>query len=154
MSTPAHIILKNRYGDGSEVEVARFYRHWDGYPSGTGVDIADALVCAARNAHGDPQRTNRNWAQHFLRALCVVDAEIELVDEEHICGGEYAYVVVGDYDDFGGKSSLSESDYLDRIRIDVYADTGSLFSDDYIIAEDKRKFSGNVFELINYIERG
>ena len=45
MSTPAITILKNRVFDWEanekkDVTVAKFYRHWDGYPTGHGADIA------------------------------------------------------------------------------------------------------------------
>lgn len=52
MSTPAVTILKNRVLDWEtnekkDVTVAKFYRHWDGYPTGHGADIAMALLNAS-----------------------------------------------------------------------------------------------------------
>lgn len=43
MSTRSATIITDRDWNGNEVEVARFYRHCDGYPDGHGADLALAI---------------------------------------------------------------------------------------------------------------
>lgn len=62
---------------------------FDGYPSCHAIDIANSLVVASRTKpeHIDfsgesVERdilNNRNWCQHFLKAMCMADADIEFI---------------------------------------------------------------------------
>lgn len=129
MSTPATIILKNSYGDGSEKEIARIYRHWDGNPGNCGKDIATAAIVASRtgkNIRGYSQLNNRNWAQHFLAAFCTLDHDIEFIDSDTNIWSDYVYVITGKYDDFGGKTSIDAETYLYRIGIECYDSIDSI----------------------------
>ena len=91
MSTPSVTILKNlvlnwKSNQMEEETIATFYRHWDGYPSCHAIDIANSLVVASRTkpeqhidfSGASVERNilnNRNWCQHFLKAMCMVDAD-------------------------------------------------------------------------------
>lgn len=63
---------------------------------------------------------NRNWCQHFLKAMCMADADIEFIGEDNVPSASYTYVVTGAYDNFGGKVSIGAEEYLSRINIKVY----------------------------------
>ena len=119
MGTRCVTIFKNRQvkyvydsGNGSfhedgfeSVELFRMYRHWDGYPSGNGMDLANAII-AADKGNG---KNNRNWAACMLAALFTGynDYEIEGHDDEH--GDlDYLYVVEGDYANYGGKGAVDK----------------------------------------------
>lgn len=117
MSTPSVTILKNlvlnwETDQMEEETIATFYRHYDGYPSCHAVDIANSLIVASRTkpehidfSGASVERdilNNRNWCQHFLKAMCMADADIT------------------SYDDFGGKVSIGAEEYLSRINIKVY----------------------------------
>lgn len=134
MSTPASIIFRNAYGDGSEVDICQIYRHWDGYPGMCGRAIAYAAIVASRTParsyrDGEPYSalTNRNWAQHVLKALCVDDADLEFVDASRMPVSEYTYVVTGNYDDFGGLARLTPDEFLYRINIECRCGQSMLF---------------------------
>ena len=119
MSTPSVTILKNlvlnwKSNQMEEETIATFYRHWDGYPSCHAIDIANSLVVASRTkpeqhidfSGASVERNilnNRNWCQHFLKAMCMVDADIEFIGEDNVPSASYTYVVTGAYDNFGGK---------------------------------------------------
>lgn len=136
MGTPAITILKNRVLDWDtnekkDVVVAKFYRHWDGYPTGHGSDIAMALVNAALTEHEKYTRfdgkecdkvvlNNRNWCQHFLKELCKQDIDIEFIDADKKLFSDFVYVITGEYDNFGGKVGIGKIDYLNRINVKVY----------------------------------
>lgn len=136
MGTPAITILKNRVLDWDtnekkDVTVAKFYRHWDGYPTGHGADIAMALLNASLTEHKKYIRfdgkkcdksvlNNRNWCQHFLKELCKQDMDIEFVNVDDSIYGDFTYVITGEYDNFGGKSDVDKLDYLNRINVKVY----------------------------------
>ena len=97
MSTPSVTILKNlvlnwKSNQMEEETIATFYRHWDGYPSCHAIDIANSLVVASRTkpeqhidfSGASVERNilnNRNWCQHFLKAMCMADADIEFIGE-------------------------------------------------------------------------
>lgn len=137
MSTPAVTILKNRVLDWEthekkDVTVARFYRHWDGYPLGHGADIATAIVNAACTERQKYVRfdgkecdrsvlNNRNWCQHLLKELCKLDMDIEFIGNDENPDGDFTYVITGEYDNFGGKSDIDKLDYLNRINVKVYS---------------------------------
>ena len=77
-----------QYGDDwSDAIAEQFYRHWDGYPTGHGADIAMALLNASLTERKKYIRfdgkkcdesvlNNRNWCQHFLKELCKQDIEL------------------------------------------------------------------------------
>ena len=117
--------------ESDEETIATFYRHWDGYPSCHAIDIANSLVVASRTkpeqhidfSGASVERNilnNRNWCQHFLKAMCMVDADIEFIGEDNVPSASYTYVVTGAYDNFGGKDSIGAEEYLSRINIKVY----------------------------------
>lgn len=122
MSTPSVTILKNlvlnwKSNQMEEETIATFYRHWDGYPSCHAIDIANSLVVASQTkpeqhidfSGASVERNilnNRNWCQHFLKAMCMVDADIEFIGEDNVPSASYTYVVTGAYDNFGGKDSI------------------------------------------------
>lgn len=135
MSTPSVTILKNlvlnwESNQMEEETIATFYRHYDGYPSCHAIDIANSLVVASRTkpehidfSGASVERdilNNRNWCQHFLKAMCMADADIEFIGEDNVPSASYTYVVTGAYDNFGGKEILGAEEYLSRINIKVY----------------------------------
>ena len=135
MSTPSVTILKNlvlnwKSNQMEEETIATFYRHYDGYPSCHAIDIASSLVVASRTkpelidfSGASVERdilNNRNWCQHFLKAMCMADADIEFIGEDNVPSASYTYVVTGAYDNFGGKVSIGAEEYLSRINIKVY----------------------------------
>ena len=135
MSTPSVTILKNlvlnwESNQMEEETIATFYRHYDGYPSCHAIDIANSLVVASRTkpehidfSGASVERdilNNRNWCQHFLKAICMADADIEFIGEDNVPSASYTYVVTGAYDNFGGKVSIGAEEYLSRINIKVY----------------------------------
>lgn len=135
MSTPSVTILKNlvlnwESNQMEEETIATFYRHYDGYPSCHAIDIANSLVVASRTkpehidfSGASVERdilNNRNWCQHFLKAMCMADADIEFIGEDNVPSASYTYVVTGAYDNFGGKVGIGAEEYLSRINIKVY----------------------------------
>ena len=97
MSTPSVTILKNlvlnwESNQMEEETIATFYRHYDGYPSCHAIDIASSLVVASRTkpehidfSGASVERdilNNRNWCQHFLKAMCMADVDIEFIGED------------------------------------------------------------------------
>ena len=156
MGTHAMTIIKNRemtfddnwQPNGShDVEVARFYRHYDGYPSGHGDDIANSLLNAADTKPIETmwgfseQLNNRNWCQHFFKELCKRDIDIEFIGHDDNCYCDYTYVVTGDYANYGGKINIDGATYLSRITVDVYAGSEN----------DTKIFSGNADKFIDWI---
>ena len=140
MSTPAVTILKNRVLDletdkKKDVTVAKFYRHWDGYPTGHGADIAKAQLNASLTKRKKYIRfdgkecdrsvlNNRNWCQHFLKELCKLDMDIEFIGNDENPYSDFTYVITGEYDNFGGKFDVDKLDYLNRINVKVYDGDG------------------------------
>ena len=121
MSTPSVTILKNlvlnwETDQMEEETIATFYRHYDGYPSCHAVDIANSPGASVER----DILNNRNWCQHFLKAMCMADADIEFIGEDNVPSASYTYVVTGAYDNFGGKVSIGAEEYLSRINIKVY----------------------------------
>lgn len=94
------------------------------------VDIANSLIVASRTkpehidfSGASVERdilNNRNWCQHFLKAMCMADADIEFIGEDNVPSASYTYIVTGAYDNFGGKVSIGAEEYLSRINIKVY----------------------------------
>ena len=121
MSTPSVTILKNlvlnwKSNQMEEETIATFYRHYDGYPSCHAIDIANSLVVASRTK---PEQ-HIDFCQHFLKAMCMADADIEFIGEDNVPSASYTYVVTGAYDNFGGKVGIGAEEYLSRINIKVY----------------------------------
>lgn len=116
MSTRCATIVKqhNYYYDGDEeVELFRFYRHCDGYPSGHGLDMAESFIRAEEKGTADKNRwfsqglNNRNWAQKCFAELFAADCDLELEGpkDEH-WDIEFLYVVEGSYAAGGGKHNI------------------------------------------------
>lgn len=158
MGTPAITIIKNSLHDGREVKVAQIYRHFDGYPSEHGRDIANALIAASRREpetwksfgreYTRSRLNNRNWGQSFLMFLCAADADLEFIgaeSEPYSCN--YVYEVVGDYDELGGKWEIGSVDYLERVQVRV--------STDYPCADSNRQiFYGNAVDFNRWVHEG
>lgn len=156
MGTPSVTILKNRILDletneKKDVTVAKFYRHWDGYPTGHGADIAMALLNASLTERKKYIRfdgkkcdksvlNNRNWCQHFLKELCKQDIDIEFVNTDTKLCSDFVYIITGEYDNFGGKFDIEKVDYLNRINVKVYCgdEQGELL------------FDGNGFDYLEW----
>ena len=106
----ATIVYQNSvYANGTTKtdELFRFYRHWDGYPSGHGLDIAAAMLTAEHHYKGE--LNNRNWCQKVFSILftCNADMEVEPAGVEH--GDlDYLYVIVGGYAAYGGKEKVDK----------------------------------------------
>ena len=126
-----HLVLNWKSNQMEEETIATFYRHYDGYPSCHAIDIANSLVVASRTkpeqhidfSGASVERdilNNRNWCQHFLKAMCMADADIEFIGEDNVPSASYTYVVTGAYDNFGGKVGIGAEEYLSRINIKVY----------------------------------
>lgn len=99
--------------------VAACYRHFDGYPDGMGLDIAQALGAASMSFH---VKNNRNWAQGFLARLCAQDMDLEFypaggVGDEVPVYADFCYVVRGSLDVSGGKES---TDPFESVEVAVY----------------------------------
>lgn len=158
MGTSSVTILKNRILDWEtnekkDVTVAKFYRHYDGYLMGHGSDIAAALVNAALTERKKYIRfdgkkcdksvlNNRNWCQHFLKELCKQDMDIEFVDADANLYSDFTYVIIGEYDNFGGKVDIDKLDYLNRINVKVY--------DGDEQDEDELLFDGSGLDYLNW----
>lgn len=156
MGTPAITILKNRVLDWEtnekkDVTVAKFYRHWDGYLTGHGADIAKALLNASLTERkkyisfdgkvGDRSvLNNRNWCQHFLKEFCKLDTDIEFVGNDANFYTDFTYVITGEYDNFGGKFDIDNVDYLNRINVKVYSGDEN----------DELLFNGNGVEYLGW----
>ena len=156
MSTPAVTILKNRVLDletneKKDITVAKFYRHWDGYPTGHGADIAMALLNASLTKRkkyisfdgkvGDRSvLNNRNWCQHFLKEFCQLNTDIEFVGNDANFYSDFTYVITGEYDNFGGKFDIDNVDYLNRINVKVYSGDEN----------DELMFNGNGVEYLGW----
>lgn len=92
------------YGTDQKVEeLLRFYRHWDGYPSGHGMDIATSCIAA----NDDRNLNNRNWCQHLMARLFAASADMEVEPKGAWHGDiEYLYAITGYYAAFGGKVGI------------------------------------------------
>lgn len=156
MGTPVVTILKNRVLDWKtnekkDVTVAKFYRNYDGYLTFHDRDIAMALADAALAEHKKYTRfdgkeceksvlNNRNWCQHFLKELCKQDVDIEFIDADTKIFSYFVYVITGEYDNFGGKFDIGETDYLNRINVKVYCED----------EQGKLLFDGSGLEYLNW----
>ena len=156
MGTNAVTILRNRemaFDDSwningyHDVEIARFYRHYDGYPSGHGEDIANSLSCAANTEPFETswgsreQLNNRNWCQHFLKELCKRDIDIEFISHNDNYYRDYTYIITGNYANYGGKIGIDGATYLNSITVDVYEGSEN----------DTKIFAGNADRFIDWI---
>lgn len=129
MKTSAKIILKNLYGDESEAFVAGMYCPTGGAPRLCGKRVAQAARLAAltpgeiRYGVEVPVLNNRNWAQHFLRALCDAGMDLQFLDEKQLDSyiADYVYTVVGEYDDFDCVEALDADGYLSRLSMECFS---------------------------------
>lgn len=149
MGTSAITIIKNRVlnwdtKEKEDVVVAKFYRHFDGYPSGHGADIASALADASITKPNDyigfdgmrreeNVLNNRNWCQHFLKELCKKDMDIEFTSTDDDIFTDFTYVITGEYANYGGKEDINSDEYMDRINVKVY------YGDDYLLFDGSAK---------------
>lgn len=110
MGTRCETIVCQRYYTSPEEfkteELFRFYRHWDGYPEGHGKDIAAAMLAAEH--HYKNSLNNRNWCQKLFAFLFSRDADMEVEPPNATEWGDldYIYVIIGDYDGYGGKYGI------------------------------------------------
>lgn len=143
MSTRSATIIRQTtyWGEQAETEeLMRFYRHWDGYPEGHGIDMAEAVI----EADGMGIDT-RAWCQpflaKFLEKLCTVEFEPLGCQHGDI---EYLYVVEGIVDHRLGATHDGKL----PVTISVY---GMGWDEDYEVAMKREPiFSGTAYE---YIER-
>lgn len=136
---------ETRHGGGSEnVELFRFYRHWDGYPyaGGHGFDLAEAVIEA-----NEKENTNRNWVQDVFGVLFNMDARME-VEPRGVEHGDldYLYEIHGTYDAFGGKHGVPRND----VTITVWEFNWDEGYDDAM--RRKPLFSGTPEAYIDYFE--
>lgn len=97
----------NRYHeDGMEsVELFRMYRHWDGYPEGHGMSLAESVI----EADAGSDRNNRNWAACMLGHLFTDYQDYEIEEHSAVHGDlGFLYVVEGDYANYGGKCPVEK----------------------------------------------
>ena len=130
----ATIVTQRTYTSAHEykvVELFRFYRHFDGYPAGHGMDLANACLKVEEfidktevggYGHG---LNNRNWAQYVFGQLFNMDVDIEIEprDEEH-WDLSYLYVLEGSYDAYGGKVCVDALDVRIRVYDGIYRHEG------------------------------
>lgn len=97
MSTPCLTILR----DGDNKDIAVLYRHWDGYPSGHGVQLRDFLknIKLTDGIGGDPKMGEAANGWHCLAAQIVEHFKSE-VGQIYLyapgagdLGEDYVYVV-------------------------------------------------------------
>ena len=156
MGTNAVTILRNHemtfdnnynINGSHDVEIASIYRHYDGYPSGHGKDIANSLLCAANTEPIETmfgtrkQLNNRNWCQHFLKELCKRNIDIEFIGNNANYYRDYTYIITGNYANYGGKISIDGTTYLNSIIVDVYEG----------FENDIKIFTGNADSFIEWI---
>lgn len=89
MSTRSATIIMNNNWNGEEEEVARFYRHCDGYPEGHGADLALAIKHAdTKSGYGC-----QNILANLLNMECRIEFESAGTEHGDI---EFLYVVHAD----------------------------------------------------------
>ena len=174
MSTRSFTIVAERvYTSKDEYEVKelfRFYRHWDGYPEGHGLDMAmavaavDARVAAFKEYDGDLNDmeawrawrresmrlpNNRNWVQMFCGELFNMDLDVEVEPQDAPEHGdvEFLYTVMGRRDAWGGKRRI------DRMPVTISIHKVG-WEDDYAAALAKEPlFVGSADMLIERFGR-
>lgn len=153
------IVMERRIShDGNTVdELFRFYRHFDGYPEGHGLDMALALLKAEAKStekipgagYGDQKLNNRNWCQHAFAEIFAMDADLEVEPDGYEHGDiEYLYVVNGLTDVSGGKEPIPAMDVNIAVHKvgwdDKYGD---------VLRRDPM-FKGTPSEYVKWIEDG
>jgi len=141
MSTRSATIIRQTtyWGEQAETEeLLRFYRHYDGYPEGHGLDMARAMRKADQSGIAVDY-----WASTLLGYICDGSMPIEI--EPHSCEHgdiEYLYVVEGIVDHRWGR----KRDNTMPVTISVY----SVGWDDSYSSILKREpmFSGTAYEYI------
>lgn len=161
MGTRCETIVRQRsYTSETEYRVEdlfRFYRHWDGYPDGHGLDIAKACLEAEKAYMPKPHEysyhnclTNRNWCQRLLVFLfkSETDMEVEPLDGYEHGDLDYLYVIEGEYADYGGKNAI---DHL-PVTITVWETWGC---DGYkSVMESEPLFSGTASKYVAWVDKG
>lgn len=134
------------YGDSQKVEeLFRFYRHWDGYPEGHGMAIADAIIAA----NDDKLRNNRNWCQRVMSRLFAEGADMEVESKKHWHSDiDFLYVITGYYAAYGGKHGVDEL----PVVISVYR--GKWDKPYGTIMRGKPLFHGTATEFKEWVEGG
>lgn len=166
MSTRCATIVKQQsiYYDGTrEDELFRFYRHCDGYPSGHGLDMAEAFIAAEEKGTADKDRwfsqglNNRNWVQKCFAELFAADCDLEveppLTQHWDI---EFLYVVEGMYGASGGKHNIDSLPVTIAVY-DAYVEGESMWSDDSkwsydLVMQQEPLFKGNPHEFKAWVE--
>ena len=144
MSTRSATIIKQTtyWGemDVNTEELMRFYRHWDWYPEGHGMDMAEAIAEADEN-----KGMERCWCQQFLAKFLSKPCTVEFEPFGCTHGDlDYLYVVEGIVDHRWGATH----DGRLPVTISVY-EIG--WDESYFKAESREPiFSGTAYE---YIER-
>ena len=154
------IVRQKTYSSPTEYKVEdlfRFYRHWDGYPKGHGLDIANACINAETAYMPTPDEysyynclTNRNWCQKLLVFLFNngTDMEVEPLDAYEHGDLDYLYVIEGEYAAYGGKNAINHL----PVTITVWR---AWDSDSYkSIMEDEPLFSGTASEYVTWVNGG
>ena len=154
------IVRQKTYTSADEYKVEelfRFYRHWDGYPDGHGLEIAKACLDAERAYMPKPDEysyrnclTNRNWCQRLLVYLFnnETDMEVEPLGGYEHGDIDYLYVIEGEYADYGGKHAI---DHL-PVTITVWdAWDGDSYKS---VMQDRPLFSGTAGEYVDWVNDG
>lgn len=128
-------------------ELMRFYRHYDGYPDGHGLQTAAAFM----DAQADGIIDNRNRCAAFLGRFFNVETRIDVERPDDLEHGdiEYIYVVEGFCDYTGGREDVGDCSFA---RISVYRHS---YDQGYADALAKEPiFSGTPKEYIAEFDKG
>lgn len=100
MGTRSLTVVQSRWAEGEAYEThAVIYRHWDGYPSGHGRDLAKYLegVSVVNGKRLDSPETELNGpgrlAAYLVKRLHDDKHEPDLHTTRRACGQEYEYVI-------------------------------------------------------------
>lgn len=134
-----------RTGESGPEEIMRFYRHCDGYPSGHGVDIAEAIL-----ETGDHKRYCTSWSQNVIGNLLLKDACMEIEPKETVHGDlEYLYVIEADEDTGFRRYGKDIDSIADDVTISVF---GTGWDVPYEEATAKEPlFSGTASEYLKWV---
>ena len=153
MSTRSATIIRQTtyYGemDVNTEELMRFYRHWDGYPEGHGLDMARAIAIADQRGY---IKNSSQWLASFLTWYLIISPNTCHIEfEPYGCQHgdlEYLYVVEGTVD----RRWNGTKDGKLPITISVY---GINWDESYYDAEKREPiFSGTAYEYIEKFEFG
>lgn len=100
VGTRSLTVVQSRWTDGDAYEThAVIYRHWDGYPSGHGRDLANYLegVCVVNGKRFNSPETELNGpgrlAAYLVKRLHDDKHEPDLHSSRGACGQEFEYVI-------------------------------------------------------------